>query len=132
MADPAAVLPRMWSWVAPGGVLLVQDYDRSVATSVPARAEITEGIRLVGDALAAGGKDPWVGTAMAGHFHAAGIGAADGVDVFGQILPAATACLMLASVMRLLARLSSGTNSTRLRRSRQRSRLSWRWPASRA
>jgi hypothetical protein len=89
--------------VAPGGALLVQDYDQTVAGAAPEHEAVRDALRLVTGAFAVTGKSPRVGTEMPAHFVAAGIGAPDGIDVFGQILPARQGCAMLSGVTRSLA-----------------------------
>src|SRR5688572_30260944 len=42
VADPVAVLRRMWRWVAPGGVLVVQDYDMRTVDSYPPLGVVDE------------------------------------------------------------------------------------------
>jgi ubiquinone/menaquinone biosynthesis C-methylase UbiE len=100
--DPTTVLGRLWAWVAPGGVLLVQDYDQSVGRAVPAHAAVHCAVTMVERAFGATGRHFRIGTEMAGHFVAAGIGLPDGVDIYGQIVPARLGCPVLSGVVRSL------------------------------
>jgi SAM-dependent methyltransferase len=95
-----AVLRHLWDAVAPGGHLLVQDYDlRSVGT-VPALASVEELGRVVTAAFTAAGCDVHVGSRLPELFARAGIGAPDGTDVAGRLEPLAEAQRMFVAVYR--------------------------------
>ena len=51
MDDPVRMLQRLWQWVAPGGTLLVMDYDCTVIRSIPPQPVIDRALALVLDAL---------------------------------------------------------------------------------
>jgi len=95
--DPAAVLRRMWRWTAPGGVLVVQDYDmRPVATDPPLDL-LDEWRRVFFGAFAALGRDVALGVRLPALFAAAGLGAPDGTDVTGYLGTMADSAGMLAA-----------------------------------
>jgi ubiquinone/menaquinone biosynthesis C-methylase UbiE len=100
VSDPVAVLRRLWDWVAPGGHLIVQDYDlRSIAV-VPALDTIDEFERVAIGAFSDAGCDVHVGHRLPLLFADAGLGAPDGTDVAGRVEPFATAGAMFAAVYR--------------------------------
>jgi ubiquinone/menaquinone biosynthesis C-methylase UbiE len=74
--DPVAVLRRLWDWVAPGGHLVVQDYDLLTGQVVP-ELQITEEFFRV-----ARGTFPHVriGLSLPALHVGAGVGPPDGVD----------------------------------------------------
>jgi 2-polyprenyl-3-methyl-5-hydroxy-6-metoxy-1,4-benzoquinol methylase len=100
VTDPAAVLARLWTWVAPGGHLVVQDYDLRTSSVTPPLAAVDEFNRLALGAMAAAGRDIHVGHRLPLLFSQAGLGVPDGTDVAGRLEPLATAGAMLASVVR--------------------------------
>lgn len=102
VTDPAGVLRRLWARVAPGGVLLVQDYDQLVARAVPENAAAREGLRCVAAAFTLTGRSAGIGTELPAHFIGAGIGPPDGIDVYGQIVSARVGGEMLCGVLRSL------------------------------
>jgi ubiquinone/menaquinone biosynthesis C-methylase UbiE len=81
------VLRRLWAAVAPGGHLLVQDYDVRSVGVVPALASMDEFERVVITAFGAAGCDVHVGSRLPGLFAEAGIGEPDGTDVAGRVEP---------------------------------------------
>jgi SAM-dependent methyltransferase len=98
--DPVAVLRRLWSWVAPGGHLVVQDYDVRTTGVLPPLDSIDELNRVVQGAFAGAGCDLHVGHRLPLLFARAGLGAPDGTDVAGRVEPLATASTMLAALYR--------------------------------
>lgn len=93
-------LARLWEAVAPGGHLIVQDYDfRSIGT-LPDLASIGELTRVFTDAFIAAGADVHVGARLPELFRRAGIGAPDGTDVAGYLDPLPTGSAMVAQVFR--------------------------------
>jgi len=95
-----AVLRRLWDAVAPGGHLLVQDYDLRSCGVLPALASTDECLRVMVGAFAAAGCDLSVGARLPQLFAQARIGAPDGTDVAGRIEPLADAQRMLTAVFR--------------------------------
>lgn len=94
----AEVLRRLWDAVAPGGRLLVQDYDmRSVGLNPP--LDVAEEMTaLVIAAFGAAGCDVRAGSRLPYLMAEAGIGAPDGTDVAGRLVPAAVGLPILESV----------------------------------
>jgi SAM-dependent methyltransferase len=84
LPERLGVLRRLWDAVAPGGHLLVQDYDVRSVGVLPALESIDEVVRLVVDAFSAAGCDVRVGACLPELFAQAGIGTPDGTDVSGR------------------------------------------------
>jgi ubiquinone/menaquinone biosynthesis C-methylase UbiE len=95
-----AVLSRLWDAVAPGGHLVVQDYDLNAATVVPVLASTEEVMRVIVGAFEALGCDVRAGLHLPQLFVAAGVGAPDGTDVAGHVEPLATGQNLLEHVLR--------------------------------
>jgi ubiquinone/menaquinone biosynthesis C-methylase UbiE len=95
-----AVLKRLWDAVAPGGHLLVQDYDMRSCGVLPTLASTDECLRVMVGAFSAAGCDMSVGARLPQLFAQAGIGAPDGTDVAGRLEPFADAQRMLTAVLR--------------------------------
>nr|WP_221382302.1 class I SAM-dependent methyltransferase [Actinoplanes polyasparticus] len=106
VADPVAVLRRMWRWVAPGGVLVVQDYDMRTVDSYPPLSVVDEWRRVFLGAYAAAGRDIRLGTRLPALFAQAGIGAPDTTDVTGRLGTTADSAGMLAATYRSIAPLA--------------------------
>jgi SAM-dependent methyltransferase len=87
LPERVAVLRRLWDAVAPGGHLLIQDYDVRSSDVLPALDSIDEWRRVVHAAFDARGADPEVGAKLPQLFARAGIGAPDGTDVAGRLVP---------------------------------------------
>jgi SAM-dependent methyltransferase len=81
MAEPLKVLQNMWSWVKPGGVIVVEDYDMLPAITFTEGGRSAEGGELVRKIFAAMKKDVRIGTSIPRKFLQAGIGPSDGVEV---------------------------------------------------
>jgi hypothetical protein len=96
------VLRRLWEAVAPGGHLVVQDYDLRTISTTPALDSIEQGTRVVNAAFTAAGCDIHTGTRLSDMFLMAGVGAPDGTDVAGRVEPLAGARVMLEAVYRNL------------------------------
>jgi SAM-dependent methyltransferase len=87
LPDRAAALARLWEAVAPGGYLVVQDYDGStfgVLPDLPSFAELT---RVVMSTFEATGVDVRTGAMLPHLFAQAGLGTPDGADVTGHVEP---------------------------------------------
>jgi SAM-dependent methyltransferase len=97
-----AVLERLWDAVAPGGHLVIQDYDLRTASVLPDLASFDEVGRVIFGAFGAAGADISVGARLTRLFEQAGVGAPDGTDVTGRIEPLGTGSAMFASVFRSL------------------------------
>ena len=98
VSDPVAVLRRLWAAVAPGGHLVVHDYDLSVVDTLPPLETMDEWKRVVLGAFAGAGCDIRIGTRLPLLFAEAGLGAPDGTDVAGRLEALGTAGAMLAAV----------------------------------
>ena len=85
LPERVAVLRRLRDAVAPGGHLLVQDYDVRSSDVLPALDSIDEWRRVVRAVFEARGADPEVGAHLPQLFALAGIGAPDGTDVAGRL-----------------------------------------------
>jgi SAM-dependent methyltransferase len=79
MTDPAGTVKNLWNWVAPGGVLLIQDYDMGVMKVTPPNALVEEGFEIIQQCFAKAGKDYRAGSSMPHYFQRANIGPCDGM-----------------------------------------------------
>jgi trans-aconitate methyltransferase len=95
-----AVLARLWGAVAPGGHLVVQDYDIRSASVLPALASVSEMLRVITGAFTAAGCDVHAGAHLAQLFAQAGAGSPDGTDVAGRIEPLASGRALLEGTFR--------------------------------
>jgi ubiquinone/menaquinone biosynthesis C-methylase UbiE len=95
-----AVLRRLWAAVAPGGHLIIQDYDLHGASAAPELDSAEALLRVVRAAMAAAGCDIYAGARLRPLFIQAGIGDPDGTDVAGRVEPLATARTMLQATFR--------------------------------
>jgi SAM-dependent methyltransferase len=98
VSDPVAVLRRLWAAVAPGGHLVIHDYDLSVVDTLPPLETMDEWKRVVLGAFSGAGCDIRIGTRLPLLFAEAGLGAPDGTDVAGRLEALGTAGTMLAAV----------------------------------
>jgi 2-polyprenyl-3-methyl-5-hydroxy-6-metoxy-1,4-benzoquinol methylase len=97
-----AVLARLWDAVAPGGHLVVQDYDLRSVDVLPALDSVEELGRVVTGAFTAAGCDVHAGARLPQLFVQAGVGVPDGTDVAGRIEPFGSGRTMLEHVFRSL------------------------------
>ncbi len=106
----AAVLARLWDAVAPGGHLVVQDYDLRSAGVLPALDSAGELVRVLVGAFTAVGCDVHAGARLPQLFARAGIGDPDGTDVAGRIEPLSSGRALLENTFRsvLPAALANG------------------------
>jgi ubiquinone/menaquinone biosynthesis C-methylase UbiE len=102
LPERVAVLRRLWDAVAPGGHLLTQDYDLRSIGSLPALDSIEELRRVLLETFSAAGCDVQIGARLPELFAQAGIGAPDGTDVSGRLVPLAEAQSMFIAVYRSL------------------------------
>jgi SAM-dependent methyltransferase len=100
VADPVAVLRRMWEATAPGGHLVAQDYDLRSVDCYPPLDVVEEWRRVFLGTFTAVGRDIRLGHRLPSLFAEAGIGAPDGTDVVGRLEPLASAAAMLAATYR--------------------------------
>ncbi|MGH3760330.1 class I SAM-dependent methyltransferase [Actinophytocola sp.] len=89
LADPVTLLRRMWTWVAPGGVLIVQDYDTEGMATWPQLECWGEFGRVMDGIFEQTGGDPRCGLHVPAHLVDAGIGVPDGTDIAGVLAPIA-------------------------------------------
>lgn len=110
-----AVLARLWDAVAPGGHLVVQDYDLDAAQVVPALDSAAEAMRLLVGTFQVLGCDVRAGIHLPGLFGQAGVGAPDGTDVAGRMEPFGTGYRLLDQTLRsvLPAALANGITNER-------------------
>jgi ubiquinone/menaquinone biosynthesis C-methylase UbiE len=98
----ADVLARLWDAVAPGGHLLVQDYDIRGVSTAPQLDWVHDVLGVITGAFGAAGADVTTGARLPQLFAQAGIGTLDGTDVAGRIEPLAAGRIMIDSVFRSL------------------------------
>jgi ubiquinone/menaquinone biosynthesis C-methylase UbiE len=98
--EPAAVLRRLWELVAPGGHLVVQDYDLLTAEVVPELELIEEFKRVALDSFTATGRDVRLGMHLPALHAEAGIGAPDGMDAGVRLGPLPELAPMYEAVYR--------------------------------
>ena len=89
LADPVKLLRRLYDRVAPGGVLIVQDYDTAGMDTWPKLPLWDEFARVMDGVFEQSGGDPRCGLHLPRHFLDAGIGTPDGTDVAGMLAPIA-------------------------------------------
>jgi SAM-dependent methyltransferase len=94
------VLARLWDAVAPGGHLLVQDYDLRGVSTLPQLDWVGELLRVWAGAFGAVGADVSAGTRLPQLFAQAGVGTPDGTDVAGRIEPLATGRIIMEGAFR--------------------------------
>lgn len=102
LPERVAVLRRLWEAVAPGGHLVVQDYDLNSASVLPALDSVIEVVRVLHGAFGAVGCDVRAGARLPQLLAQAGIGPADGTDVAGRLEPFGTGRVMLEQTYRSL------------------------------
>jgi SAM-dependent methyltransferase len=78
--DRPAVLRRLWDMVAPGGALVVQDYDLLSAEVVPEPGVIADFKNVALESFRRTGRDLHLGLRLAALHDEAGIGTPDGID----------------------------------------------------
>lgn len=100
LPERVAVLARLWDAVAPGGHLVVQDYDLHGASTVPTTASAQELLLVLIDAFTAAGCDVRAGARLPQLFAEAGIGRPDGTDVAGRLEPLASGHRILEGTLR--------------------------------
>jgi SAM-dependent methyltransferase len=98
----AEVLGRLWDAVAPGGHLIVQDYDIRSVDVLPSLDSVDEIARVLIEAFGAAGCDVSVGVRLPQLFAQVGAGEPDGTDVAGRLEPLATGRAILERTFRSL------------------------------
>jgi predicted O-methyltransferase YrrM len=97
-----AVLARLWDAVAPGGHLVVQDYDLRSVDVLPALDSVGELGRVVIGTFTAVGCDVNAGARLPQLFVQAGAGVPDGTDVAGRVEPLGSGRAFLEHTFRSL------------------------------
>jgi SAM-dependent methyltransferase len=115
LPERVAVLARLWDAVAPGGHLLVQDYDVRAISVLPTLDSVEELLRVMRAAFDTAGADVSAGARLPQLFAQAGVGAPDGTDVAGRLEPLATGGALLERTYRsvLPTALAHGITSER-------------------
>ena len=98
LPERVEVLRRLWDAVAPGGHLVVQDYDVRTVSVLPALDSVDALERFVTAAFTAAGCDMHVGARLPQLFAEAGVGTPDGTDVAGRLEPLARGQAFLIGV----------------------------------
>jgi len=94
------VLARLWDAVAPGGHLLVQDYELRTISTLPQLDWVGEVLRVFTGAFGAAGADVSAGTRLPQLFAQAGVGTPDGTDVAGRVEPLAAGRIIIEGAFR--------------------------------
>lgn len=74
LSEPAAAVERLASWLAPGGSLVIQDYDHDGLKVFPERPAIARTVDGFRAAWKAEGFDLWVAPKLSGYLQSAGLG----------------------------------------------------------
>ncbi|SHN42208.1 methyltransferase domain-containing protein [Cryptosporangium aurantiacum] len=85
LPERVAVLRRLWEAVAPGGHLVVQEYDVGPVCVRPSLDSVEEITRVIIESFTAAGADPRIGAGLPDLLARAGIDAPDGTDVVGRL-----------------------------------------------
>jgi SAM-dependent methyltransferase len=102
LPERVAVLSRLWDAVAPGGHLVVQDYDLSAVGAVPRTPIYDQLADFIVGASTAAGCEVRAGSLLPSLFQQAGVGLPDATDVAGRLDRVADAAPMLEGVVRSL------------------------------
>jgi SAM-dependent methyltransferase len=102
VADPVTVLRRLWDWVAPGGCLVIQDYDLRSAAVVPELPVLEEYWHVAFGVFEARDRDLRLGLRLPALQAAAGLGTPDGIDAAVALAPFPEHAPMLEAVYRSL------------------------------
>ena len=85
MPDPIEALRRFWSWVKPGGSLLIMDLDLTVTRYFPHSEVLSHASDLFRTLVAGLGKDVEIGARMPELCRRAGIGVPESCDVASMV-----------------------------------------------
>lgn len=108
LPERVAVLRRLWDAVAPGGHLVVQDYDLAGVGSVP-RMPLDERLaEFILGAFTVAGCEVRAGALLPRLFQEAGLGLPDGTDVAGRLDRLVDAAPMLEGVVNSLRPVAVG------------------------
>jgi len=98
--NPADALRRLYSWVKPGGRIVIQDYDTTAVDTEPTHEVIAEFKTVWSGVCKRAGLDERIGLRLPHLFSEASIGRPDGTDVAGLFLPMDVSWQMVAGVYR--------------------------------
>jgi hypothetical protein len=98
--DRVGVVRRLWDAVAPGGRLVLQDYDLSAADVEPSLPSVAEVNRLLIAMFVSVGCNTRAGLALPAYMEQAGLGAPDGTDVAGYMETLGAGRVMLDATFR--------------------------------
>jgi SAM-dependent methyltransferase len=93
-------LQQMFTWVKPGGCLIVQDYQFSSIDAYPPYWPVAELKRAFHAVYVKAGRETQMGLKLPAAFIDAGMGTPDGTDVTGFLLPMPTIVQMFGAVYR--------------------------------
>ena len=102
VADPVAVVGRLWAAVASGGHLVIQDYDARTIDVEPSIGVVAEFRRVFIETITAAGGRADIGRQLPLLLAQAGVGAPDGTDVSGRLQPLSTLGPQFADLYRAL------------------------------
>lgn len=100
LPDPVAAVRRLWDAVAPGGHLVLHDYDVRTVDVLPELESVHEFKRVITAAFTEGGCDVHIGHRLPLLLQEAGIGTPDGTDVAGRLETMRSGGWMFAEVYR--------------------------------
>src|SRR5688572_17689950 len=100
--DPLAVLRKMYAWTKPGGYVIVQDYDMRTIDLYPRLGSWADLEKVVFGVSERMGKDARIGYKLPAYFAEVGLGAPDGTDIAGHLMPLQQASPMFLAVYRSL------------------------------
>jgi ubiquinone/menaquinone biosynthesis C-methylase UbiE len=117
LEDPVLALRKMYRQVRPGGQIVVQDYYFPTMDTYPAVEPLDEFKKVFFGVYNKAGRELRMGIKLPGYFIEAGIGAPDGTDVTGLLIPSGAGAEMLAAVYRSVLPLALKHNVTTEERS---------------
>jgi ubiquinone/menaquinone biosynthesis C-methylase UbiE len=117
--DPILGLRKMFHQVRPGGRIVVQDYYFAAVDSHPAIEPLDEFKKVFFGVYQKTGRETRMGVKLPGYFIDAEIGAPDGTDVSGSLVPSGPGAEMLVAVYRSVLPLALKHSITTEERSRK-------------
>lgn len=85
LSDPVAALRKLYGWLRPGGIIVLQDYDMRTVDIAPELPAFDEFRHTFYGAFQKIGLDIQIGQKIPLHMIAAGLGEPDGTDVAGRL-----------------------------------------------
>jgi ubiquinone/menaquinone biosynthesis C-methylase UbiE len=98
--DPLSAVRKMYGWLKPGGCLVIQDYHLDAIESYPAFEPVYELKRTFFAVCERTHRDARAGLKLPSYFVESGVGAPDGTDVSGHLLPMRIGGAMISAVYR--------------------------------